>query len=764
MTSRRCFFRLMQEDLRHKLWMFALSVLGNMLAFPVVFLLSTGRRYAHVVSALSLTYQVEDIEEFFGYEMLIFGGIVAVVGALIAGLTAFRYVFHRSMTDTYHSIPVRRRTLFLANWLNGFLIWFVPFLVSIGVTLLLGLGRLNSLRAGLAGLTMSEEERIMVSGWVTGGGLLADTFISLLALTAVFLLVYHLVLLAVMLCGNILNTIVAAGVMGAGVCSVYYLFVAFCTEYFDTFLYPVSNEWVTYASPLVSSILLLYRRAAFFGAGEAVPFWTAFGVNLALAAALGALAFLAYLKRPSELAEQGMRMRPLRFPMQVLVSLGAALGGWMLFYLIGDNTLIWGIFGAVLAGVVSFGVMDIIFNMEFKSFFAHKALMGVTVAAAVLTGLWFYYDWPGFDRYLPDREQIKEIAVYDDLRSHIGYYSYNVKDEMHPLNRMHIRDSAAAYAFLKSVTDRVSVPSDLQNVTEYTEEMLVKVTLNSGRTYYRRYRVSSLDNDAACALLASPEYLDINFKLGDKKYKTLDLQREAFLERIHANQQENRGLLEAVREAYDRDLQENPEAFIRGDGRLLCCIRLFEEDINSRYRYLEVFEGMEHTREVLREYGFGWYAEPVAVEEIKEIRLGLGYQYRETGKGLDLVEAAREIYGVWPGEDSTAEYGEGSPELSEETLSVLPEGADYVGYGDPYADTYVEEEVVLHITDEAELRELLELISYDTGRYYGGGAFRPNPVDRVTIVLSEEEQELTVNIPEGALPEKYILRFGELQP
>ena len=31
MTSKRCFFKLMKEDFRHKIWMLALSILGNLL-------------------------------------------------------------------------------------------------------------------------------------------------------------------------------------------------------------------------------------------------------------------------------------------------------------------------------------------------------------------------------------------------------------------------------------------------------------------------------------------------------------------------------------------------------------------------------------------------------------------------------------------------------------------------------------------------------------------------------------------------------------
>ena len=40
MTSKHLFLKGMKEDLRHKVWMLALSLLGNFLAMPVLWLLN----------------------------------------------------------------------------------------------------------------------------------------------------------------------------------------------------------------------------------------------------------------------------------------------------------------------------------------------------------------------------------------------------------------------------------------------------------------------------------------------------------------------------------------------------------------------------------------------------------------------------------------------------------------------------------------------------------------------------------------------------
>jgi len=742
---------MMREDFRHKIWMFALSVLGNMLAIPVVYLLSTGYGYG-AETAVNLTNQANDLEILFGPVLLGTGGIVAIIGALIVGLSEFRYLFHRNMVDTYHSIPVRRSTLFWANWLNGFLTWFVPFFVSLFATLLLALSRLGALRDSLGGLVLNAMEKEMVSGWVTEGGLIANALLSLLALTTAFLLVYHLVLLAVMLCGNVLNTLVMAASLGVGAITVYFLIQAFCTMYFDTYLSDVAPGYakVEYASPLFSSVLLLFWRAINFDTGEEAAFWAACSLDLIIALALGALALWVYLKRPSELAEQGVRIKPVRFLIQIMVTLGAAMSGWLLFYIIGDSMgLAWAVFGTVLAGTVTFGVLDIIFHMDFKAFFAHKLQMVLTVAAGILIGFMFYCDWLGYDRYLPDKEAIAEIAVYDSSCSNTFFYGYYKSDEEHPLNAVHIRDREAAYAFLETAVGAGSSPESEDDGDYGTAESIIaKVTLNSGRTYYRSYSVSSGSSDPAFALLSTSEYLDANFRIRqEEKYEEIMLERNQLAESVQTGTREGAMLYEALREAYNRDLEESPEVFIRGGGRRLCRIVLYGRDYSHR-RFLDVYEDMKYTREALRQQGFGTMAEPMAPEDVEEIQLSLGY--RQDGyEAEDLVEWARGIYGVWPKEDTGTEAAEIFDEPAGEAVETY--------------DSREEQEIILRVTDRAEIEELLELISYCDTRF--SSAFRPWEVGYVAIVAAEdgEDQYYNVTIPAGSLPEKYILRFGTLQ-
>lgn len=766
MTSRHCFFRVMKEDFRHRIWMLALSILGNMLAIPVVYLMAVGEYRGYMDdSGIYCVQAILQLRTYFGMALLGFAGFIAICGALIVGFAGFRYLFHKNMVDTYHGIPVKRRTLFAATWLNGFLIWLVPFLTMFLATLVLGEIRLSSLRKNpaLAMVLETKEARDQVLQ-ITEGRLLLTALQTAGILIIVFLLVYNLCLVAVMLCGNVLNTLVLAVFLGVGAIALYGLGTIFCAVYLDTFLgQSMTYEHVMYASPLASSIYLLVMSGMnVFGEGEGVLLLPAL-INLVIAVGMGAAAFFLYLRRPSELAEQGVKMKPVKFVVQVMIALAGVMGGWLIFCGMTDSlrgtgeTPAWGVFGALLAGILAFGVMDIIMNMDFKAFFRHKILMAATMAAGLLFCFAFRQDWFGYDSYLPREQQIAEISIWmPDASNKSDSYDVTAKD--HPLQSVHIRDSAAAHAFLEEAT------GDGGNFAVYTEEdaflrkgslqtikvqtVYVKVTLKSGRKYYRKYLVTSADCDAAYALVETKEYRDANYAVSPEEIAQsgqIRLRHMGYSQTLPAASA--RRFAEDICAAYNRDLEENPGVIIKGAGRLFCVIQVGN-------RNLEVCEDMPHTRAALREYGYEDYSDSPDVKDVAEIRLRLYYSnYKNLDfSKIDMVADARRTFGVF--NDSGDAIPEDEPK---------PAGAEYeISDENKGRDEWTDEDgrIVLRITDPGEIRELLELISYEYRRntsVFSSGEM----TDAVQLVMADNTY--TVRLYKGALPEKYILRFGELQ-
>lgn len=763
MTSRRLFFKAMREDLRHRIWMIALSSLASFLALPVAWLMyvsSQNRYYDGIRQVGTVSADASYLEAivFLSRFFIVAGGVVAVAGAIVVGLFGFRYVFHKNMVDTYHSIPVKRSTLYGVCWLNGLLIWLVPLLVCLAVTLGMAL-------AYLAGTPGAKFIPLMFS----------EIGINLLVLTVVFLLVYHLVLTAVMISGNILNTLVSMSVLGFGVISIYGLGVAFFVIYMETFYSAnVALEPIVYASPLFSAVYLIYQMKSNVDLGQMGPIGPLL-INVCMMALLGGLAWFLYRRRASELAEQGIRNKAFSTGMKFLVGLAAGMAGWLIFCLMVGSPG-WGVFGALLMEILVFGIMDIIFSMEFKAFFAHKIQMAVTAVICLVICFCFCGDWLGYDTYLPDREDIAEIAVYHADFSNRSPYSYSDAME-YMLENLHFQDTDAAYAYLERVTDREkgTVSGAFYQTAGNGAILLLptRVTMKNGRTYYRIYRVAESDLDVILPIFSDQDYLEKNYMIDLKRasdYDMLSLVRagvsSSTMETVPAGLSAE--TMCAIAEAYNRDVLEDPATALFGGGTLLARLN-FERSLGFSYDWsedgpqeyslwIEVYDSMEYTKAALEELGYGKWIQPLDPDEISEIRLYSDIWYDSVmywESVQEMTDSVRIYYGIYTeGVTDTGKVPETHEMYHEMYYDVeVPSGSSY-----PVSAS--ESEVYLSITDREEIRELMQYMDY-ASPMHSYAVFQQGYV--VTdIFLDGKNTGDRCYFKMGKLPEKYIQRFEQL--
>ena len=756
MTSKHLFFKAMKEDLRHKIWMIALSSLGSFLTLPVVWLMNISDHYNYAL--VSYTSYLEPISFIFRDILIIAGGVIAIAGAVIVGLFGFRFVFHKNMVDTYHSIPIKRSTLYGICWLNGLLIWLVPFLICLLVTV----GLVLAFLAGTPGAQWIPE-------------MLSEICINFVVLTVVFLLVYHLVLIAVMISGNILNTLVSMLILGFGAISICGLGVAFFSLYMRTF-YAASPaldflDFTAYASPLFSACHLLYQiyQRDFGQIGSVQPLM----INICIMALLGGLAWLLYKRRASELAEQGIRNKAFSTVMRFVVGLAAGMGGWLVFYLMVSSPG-WGVFGALLVGILVFGVMDVIFSMEFKAFFAHKLQMALTAVFCLVICFCLYRDWIGYDTYLPDKEDIAEIAVYSGDYSNRSLAPYGL-GRQYMLKNLHFQDGDAAYNFLERVTNRekgIAPAAIYENAAYEAEPVMIlttRVTLKNGRTYYREYRVSESDLDVVWPILSDQDYLEKNYMIDHQtavSYDMVELHRAGISTIVSADLPEEAML--KLTEAYNRDLLEDPARTLFGRGTLLTRIDFersrgvvydWNEDVPWAYSlWIEVYDSMEHTVAAMEELGYGEWTKLQDPDEISEIRLysDIWYDSVMNWSVQDMTDSVRRYYGVYVEGNSDKE---GSFEIYEEAGAVIE---DVVSTSAIQSVPFSEGRLYLSITDREEIRELMQYVDYANHMYWNGNAVFRQGYANIEILLDGEDTDEWYYFKKGKLPEKYIQRFEQL--
>ncbi|MDE7253337.1 MAG: hypothetical protein K2O32_10405 [Acetatifactor sp.] len=407
-TYKISFLRLMRDDLRHRTWMIAISALASFISFPVVFLFCCEQLINNAPSKALIsppagaeTLAHENwyhLSDYFVASHAILQMVIIFLLAIILAVYGFRHLYSRKTADLYHSMPVTRDQCFLAYWLNGFLIWFVPFLLGDIIVYVMTL---------------------LFVGSSTYWGSVTLLFLSQLALfTLCFLIIYHACLVAVMVSGNPSNATVNLLLYGLIVAFAYVIIYGYLNSYYESFYYeknPILESMICGFTPFFSAIQLCATYAE-------DTLFTEWGGATALSILCMILNFLLamYLhrKRPSELAERGLENKYFAIPFRFA---GSCLAGLFLSLLFVGNGLGWCLFGAIFGTVFTFAILNIVYHTSFKMLFGHKRQLGLAVLLTCGTVLFFTFDLLGYDAYLPDKEDITGLSLQASSLYDTGY-------------------------------------------------------------------------------------------------------------------------------------------------------------------------------------------------------------------------------------------------------------------------------------------------------------------------------------------------------
>lgn len=446
MTSRNSFFNLLKEDFRRRLWTFILSSLVFFGTFFVAFTMVL-QNYVQRYSKASLGYTGAEFidrvsnrlcNDFYGAHAWFI--LVAVVGAIICGMSGFAYLHSRKQMDFYHSLPVKRETLFAVRFVNGIMIYAIPYLAGLLFSFLL----------------------CIVYGVMTWDIFYSGVFCFVVHLMG-YIVMYLVTILAMMLTGKLVIAFFGTCVLNLYAPAVYALGMVLRETFFVT----------SYSSSVdIEDALTITRwfspASYYFALMNTVnsskgKFWLEFLSFLLLAAVLIALNLWLYKKRASEKADNAMSFKATEPVIRVMISIPVGvLAGLMFFALQYDNgaggALFWLIFGGVLGGFLCHGVIEALYNGDIKKCLSHKIQMVVTMLVAAVVPLLFLYDVFGYDSYLPEKQEIKSMAVVSsDLRFGGSYYDENgwISPTEYALEHMEVTDIDAMYELATLLTEAV---------------------------------------------------------------------------------------------------------------------------------------------------------------------------------------------------------------------------------------------------------------------------------------------------------------------
>lgn len=540
MTSKNLYWAKWKENGKRRGWTFALCLAVMFLLYPVyniINLTSMEKELANLTanggSAFDIAAQENYIRTSFASNIGFsrFFVIAAAFFAILMAVQGFSFLYSRKKMDLYMSVPVSGPKRFALIWANGIIGFAAAYLVNL--LLCWGIGA----AAGVIDAVMLAQSIIAF-------------LINLLAFTAM----YHTALLAVMLTGNVLTALLGCGVLFFYEMVVRLLYSGLKTMFFVS--YCAVDDGKLMNLPWITPFIGFYgfcqkiwyqngKLHGYYGNLNWGKFLSAEVFVLVLAGGVtGLLVYLLFRKRKTEsyhyaIAFSGMKpvlevflLIPFSIAVGLLVSRTAADTGIFLFV---------GTMGGVLAG---HAFIQLIYERELKALARRRGLAALCLLASGLVLCVFRFDLTGFDRYIPQKDEIAGVSVsLENDYSNFGRYgipffkgsrSLAVEDILEHMNSQRPETIDAVLAMV-SKWQEAGMPGEDYDTGRYADlnsddekakagfedcrRWIVRYTLNSGRRVYRRFYAGGE---------ASGEQLDTVMKDPDFRKQRYQLYEEAF--------------------------------------------------------------------------------------------------------------------------------------------------------------------------------------------------------------------------------------------
>lgn len=462
MTSKISFLKLMQEDAKRRNWMLVFLTVLFFVCYPVLMMIG-----------LDNMMTVNDAwRERVALEVLAPGNIgmalVMTVAAAMIAASEFAYLHSKEKMDLYYSIPVRRKKLFMSGYMTGFLMFVGIFVAS-------------EMLAVLVAAAKGVSPSLLWLPFLKG---------SVLHIIE-FLFIYSAAAFAMLFTGNTLIAVFGMAVIAGYGPAVTMIAQAYIETGFYTALKAIQLWKIAYTTPI--GILIWIEQ----GIQHGTPWFGAACMTLGGIVVF----FLADLwmctHHRAECGGMALAFPKTEQILKILMVLPGALAiGIVAYGMTGSNQYSW-LFGGFIFGVLVLGMlMEFIYHKDVKLVFSHKIGTGITLAAGILLICSLVFDWPGYNRWMPAKEEVKAMSVCSrgGLGAEIYGNLYVIENQMQSLETI---SDIESHLDLEQ-TEQFDVIYDLVEKAHAegnrdcgedgnVDEVLVKFVMQNGKVKYRRY-------------------------------------------------------------------------------------------------------------------------------------------------------------------------------------------------------------------------------------------------------------------------------------
>lgn len=658
MMSKNSFWVNIKENQKRRIWVWIVAALLQIVNYLGVLMIYITRiRKWHEEGA----YETEKLYKEALYDAardaLAFGQyqwlIVGVLATIIA-LQGFSYLYDCRKVDLYHSVPVSRKRRFFVIYLGGIGIY----LLTTCAALLVG----NVTAAAMGALN---------------GQVMAAAALGFAWNLFFFLILYHTMILSVMLTGNWFVTLLVYLFLNLYEVVIYEIWYEYENHFFRTV-----STFYTERKPKLSAIYDYFSmNYQLKSNGKDLALITKMilpycGKWIMIAVGLLAAAYLLYRARASEAAGRAMAYRKAEPVLKVAGAIPAAALVGLVIYEASYSSVLLMAAGMGISGVLFCFVMEIMYDFDLRSAFRHMISTAVAFIGILAVFFIFDQDLVGYDKYVPDADQVESVAVslsdeytdyYEEIESGMRYVSMS--------------DYQREHMFLHNIEPVLALAEKSLNEEDWSQmkdgrSINVLYRLKNGRQVGRCFQVD-LDNPS------NEEYL--NAIIGSQEYKEgiyQTMTEDAIYERVGKIIYTNgvteiavpAGEAAELKEQWNEDMRQMDFTDLREN---LPCGSI-QMNFQSSYMtvQLPVYESFAHTISYLKERG-AYYPVQLSAEDIESV---------------SITNYHHELY-------DNAEAGMGMPEARAATTY----------------DYYEDRSVVKEFSDQEEIAEILQCIypAYD---------------------------------------------------
>lgn len=530
MTSKSSFWVDLKINARRRTWNIALFAVGFFFLLPVSLIMSLSSTVKYTSELYLAQRLMETAREILSANPVTV--FFVTIFAMIAAIHGFSYLYSRSKTDMYLSVPVKIERRFAVIVTNSMLMFIIPYAVFFVISLII---------AGTYGVS--------------------STYIIKTALTAFcmnivyYISIYAITVIAVMLTGNLVVTVLGAGTLICYENGVKFLLNGLFSSYFRTYS-ALSDDifYTTWVSPLGVFVRLFTDFTDALMAETAYGSIVSKGVLhlIVLAAVYMVIAFVLYKIRPIEACHKSMAFPKTKAVIKRFVMVPSALLFALFFESASGRSLGGAVFGLIAGTILVHAIMQAIYEQDIRAVFKDKrSLIYAGVISAVMFGI-FRFDLLGYDKYVPNENKLERGAVSLNLSFiNMGNYFNDeygyISDEDYIIENMDITDTQLLVDIAKTAADEFVTREDDEERELYGGEedtiaaaeeyysnrpshvsATVRYTMNNGKNVYRWISFDYRKNEELLnRLFADKDFKENIVGIYDENFERLESSFEA---------------------------------------------------------------------------------------------------------------------------------------------------------------------------------------------------------------------------------------------